>query len=73
MSRGWDKDMTINHELIETAEVSCPYCGEIVEIAIEEDLAGEMIWDCEVCCRPWSLTVRSSGGERIVEARTLDD
>lgn len=54
-------------------EVSCPYCGEHVEIAIEEDLSGEMIWDCEVCCRPWAVTVAGRGGDRKVTARTLEE
>ena len=54
-------------------EVACPYCGEWVEIAFEEDLLGEMVWDCEVCCRPWSLNLRAYAGEIQVEVRTLDD
>ena len=41
-----------------TAVVDCPYCGEPVEIPVEEDLEGEMVHDCEVCCNPWRLTVR---------------
>jgi prolyl-tRNA synthetase len=53
--------------------VRCPYCGEDVEILLEEDLAGQMIWDCEVCCRPWDLTIyRDAEGARI-EVRSADD
>jgi len=53
--------------------IDCPYCGERVEILVEADLAGEMVWDCEVCCRPWSVRVeRGEEGPRIT-ARTLDE
>ena len=63
--------LTMNH-LPET-EIDCPYCGEAVEIAVESDLAGEMVWDCEVCCRPWRLIVHREGSERQIEVRTLED
>ena len=60
---------------METAAVVviCPYCGEAVEIFLEEDLLGEMVHDCEVCCNPWRLTVSLEGGRRHVEAARLDD
>jgi hypothetical protein len=42
-----------------TAVIRCPYCGEKVEITL--DAGGgtlqEYVEDCEVCCRPWQLTV----------------
>jgi len=60
-------------ESIEIREVRCPYCNERVEISLESDLAGEMVWDCEVCCRPWQLVVRSVGGERKVDVQTLEE
>ena len=65
--------MSNENQSIEEVEVTCPYCGELVEIVIEDDLKGEMVWDCEVCCRPWSLTIWSAGLEKRIEARTLDD
>lgn len=37
--------------------VTCPWCGESVEMAVEADLFGEMVIDCEVCCRPWRVVV----------------
>jgi hypothetical protein len=53
--------------------VNCPYCGESVEIVFEEDLEGEMIWDCEVCCRPWSVAImRDLHGVRV-EVRADDE
>jgi hypothetical protein len=37
--------------------VTCPWCFESVELAVEPDLLGETVIDCEVCCRPWLVTV----------------
>ena len=43
--------------------ITCPYCGEALEISIEEDVRGSFVQDCEVCCNPWLVRVtRSSGG-----------
>jgi hypothetical protein len=46
---------------MDTVTVQCPYCFERVEIAIEEDVEGALVQDCEVCCRPWQLVVRRRG------------
>ncbi len=40
--------------------IQCPYCSETVEIGIEADLRGELVQDCEVCCRPWAMWVESN-------------
>ena len=40
-----------------TVSVQCPHCFETVEIWIDPTERGEMVQDCEVCCRPWTLTV----------------
>ncbi len=39
--------------------LSCPYCGEAVELAIDEG-GGSLqsyVEDCPVCCRPWQVEV----------------
>ncbi len=38
---------------------SCPYCGEEVEVTVEETgVASETyVEDCPVCCRPWTVHV----------------
>lgn len=51
----------------ESVTICCPYCGEDVEIWIDADQTGTMIQDCEVCCRPWRLTVTWENGEVAVE------
>lgn len=49
-----------------TFPLFCPYCGEEVELFVESDVAGQFIQDCEVCCRPWLVTVRGEGADREV-------
>ncbi|HEY6219715.1 MAG TPA: CPXCG motif-containing cysteine-rich protein [Gemmatimonadaceae bacterium] len=41
------------------ATVTCPYCGETVEIVVDPGSGDEQeyVEDCEVCCRPWRVAV----------------
>ncbi len=33
--------------------IECPYCGERIEVLIDQQEAGDQyIEDCQVCCRP---------------------
>ncbi|AQA19322.1 hypothetical protein BST95_14805 [Halioglobus japonicus] len=44
--------------------VGCPYCGEVIEVLIDAQEAGQQyIEDCQVCCRPitFSLTEDAQG------------
>lgn len=56
--------------------VSCPYCGERIEVAVDAS-AGDQdyVEDCQVCCRPIGLHVRVDDAEGTprVEARRDDD
>lgn len=36
---------------------ACPYCWQQVSPPLEADLEGELVWDCEVCCRPWLIKI----------------
>jgi hypothetical protein len=50
--------------------VTCPYCGEEVEMHIDEDVRGTFVQDCEVCCNPWLVRVtRSSAGTDVSVGR----
>jgi hypothetical protein len=42
------------------ATVYCPYCNEPVEISLDAGSGGtqEYVEDCEVCCQPWTVSVR---------------
>jgi cysteine-rich CPXCG protein len=52
--------------------VSCPYCGEEIEIYLEPDLTGRVIQDCEVCCNPWQLRISGNGDERWIDVSKAD-
>ena len=52
--------------------ITCPYCGEEVEIYLEPDVTGSFTQDCEVCCNPWTVRVSGRGDERSVSAERGD-
>jgi endogenous inhibitor of DNA gyrase (YacG/DUF329 family) len=56
----------------ETFTVTCPYCGESVEIYVEADVHGTLVQDCEVCCNPWLVQVSVDGEERSVSVNRAD-
>ena len=52
--------------------VTCPYCGEEVEIYVEPDVRGTFVQDCEVCCNPWQLRVSIEDDERYLDVTRAD-
>jgi hypothetical protein len=52
--------------------VTCPYCGEDVEIYVEPDVRGTFVQDCEVCCNPWRIQIRRTQGERDITVMRAD-
>lgn len=49
--------------------VVCPYCFETLEVYVDPESRGELIRDCDVCCRPWRLYVaRSEDGDLLLQA-----
>jgi hypothetical protein len=52
--------------------VTCPYCGEQIEIYVEPDVRGSFVQDCEVCCNPWRVRVFGSGEDRSVAITRAD-
>jgi Cysteine-rich CPXCG len=52
--------------------ITCPFCGEVVEIYIEPDVRGAFIQDCEVCCNPWRVHVTGRGENRTVHVTRGD-
>lgn len=55
--------------------ISCPYCGEHLEVLINtEDLSQEYIEDCQVCCRPITFLVSTArDGELTISVYSEDD
>lgn len=52
--------------------IECPYCGEAVDLYIEFDVEGCFVQDCEICCNPWLVDVRTEGSERQVTVTRTD-
>lgn len=47
----------------ESVSIQCPHCGETFDIALDVGEGNaEFIVDCEVCCRPMTVTVRVRAG-----------
>jgi hypothetical protein len=53
-------------------QITCPYCGEEVQVYLEPDLTGTIVQDCEVCCNPWSIRVVQDNGERYLDVGRAD-
>lgn len=54
---------------MDTARIICPYCFEELEVYIDPETEGELVRDCDVCCRPWTLFVsRALDGDLVVRA-----
>ena len=44
--------------MLSQQKVSCPYCGELIEVLIDgEEVGQQYIEDCQVCCRPITFSV----------------
>jgi hypothetical protein len=52
--------------------ISCPYCGEDVDVRLERDVQGSLVQDCEVCCNPWLLRVAGEDDDRTVTVARAD-
>ena len=54
--------------------ISCPYCGETIEILIDRSVEQqEYIEDCAVCCHPITLSVACIAENVSVETRRDDE
>jgi hypothetical protein len=56
--------------------VVCPHCGEANELSLDPGSGPEQqyVEDCQVCCRPWRVTVRyGADGTADVFTEPLDE
>jgi hypothetical protein len=50
--------------LIHFATITCPYCWEAIEIALDLSVESQQqVEDCSVCCRPIVFRYRAEDGE----------
>ena len=57
-----------------SASVTCPYCGETVEISVDPGggRVQDYVEDCEVCCNPWQVNVQFIDGAAFVSVSPLE-
>lgn len=55
--------------------IHCPYCGEPIELLIDDSIGDQRyIEDCQVCCRPITVTVTiDEDGSPHVDATSEDE
>jgi hypothetical protein len=72
-----DRDFPLGDGTADTdGTVVCPYCGETNAIGLDpgSGAAQDYVEDCQVCCRPWRVSVHyQSDGHAVVTAASLDD
>ena len=48
-------------------EISCPYCGESLTVAVDLSAGGQSyVEDCQVCCQPMTLSIELDERGRFV-------
>jgi hypothetical protein len=70
-----DETFPLGDGTVETfADVTCPYCGEAVEISVDPGGGSfqQYVEDCQVCCNPWQVTVRFIDGIATAELLRVD-
>jgi hypothetical protein len=62
-------------DLLKTVSIQCPYCGETIELSVDCTVPRQdYIEDCEVCCKPITISARVADGDTLhVEARQEDE
>jgi hypothetical protein len=50
----------------ELANISCPYCGEPIDIIVDCSIpTQEYIEDCQVCCQPITVVITINDDNRL--------
>lgn len=72
-----DQDFPLGDGTADTeGSVYCPYCGEVVEIALDPGSGPhqQYVEDCQVCCQPWQVLVNyQPDGTAEVSVLALDE
>ena len=61
--------------ILEECAVSCPYCGESIDILVDLSQGEESyIEDCQVCCRPIDFYITEDlEGELVIKVSDEND
>lgn len=61
--------------MVDTAQVQCPYCGEMIEVVIDCSVEHQdYVEDCQVCCCPinFDVTIGQDGSAAVIAAHEND-
>jgi hypothetical protein len=66
----WEDEFPLGDGTADTeAEITCPHCGAANVIGLDAGGGPRQIYeeDCQVCCRPWRVSVRydAAGGATV--------
>jgi len=77
LDEDFDEEFPLGDGVAESdSVVSCPYCGESVEITLDPGSGSHQSYveDCSVCCRPWNVSVTyHDDGSADVNVDASDD
>jgi hypothetical protein len=60
--------------LIQHEAITCPYCWETIEVALDLSVEEQQyVEDCSVCCRPIAIRYRVAEGELSEIAVAAED
>ena len=61
--------------MLATVRVHCPYCGEPVELSVDQSVDQQhYVEDCSVCCRPIEVSLAiDAAGEVLLSATRESD
>lgn len=67
----WESGAKLPEPPMDLAEVTCPTCFEVFEVAMPhpDEMPAEVDYDCEICCRPMVIVFT----EEDVYAKGLGD
>jgi Cysteine-rich CPXCG len=52
------------HFMDDAITIQCPHCGESFTLAVDlSEGSAEFVVDCEVCCRPMTVSLQVEDGE----------
>ena len=59
--------------MLPTVAVPCPYCGERIELMIDQSVdVQRYVEDCPVCCRPIEISVAIDGAGELLVGTSRD-
>lgn len=60
--------------MLESAKISCPYCGELIELLIDCSVPEQSYYeDCSVCCRPILVSASFAEDDTVTVVARRDD